>query len=302
MTGTKKSRRGAPLGAATDDPDALASRAIDKTEEAIRAHDPVSVREGANLSWLAVSSLADVTADRLELPAPGGSSGRREVLSKLEALAKLRRGSLVNRFESARTVLHGECFHGDECPRDEILLDMMHDLRDSVRDGLNAIPKAVRSLRRTKRGRRGFHAGREDHPMSKKQVGSAGGEGGAKTGVRRRLVVTTESGQAPDEGRMDTGADRTILTAEVACKVGAGKHAKGWLEMRVPGGATLVGVEYPVTVNLIGDDFFRGSRSKLDYGRPGREFSGLGRQGKWRRTSRERARYGQRLLAEMCKR
>jgi hypothetical protein len=96
--------------------------------------------------------------------------------------------------------------------------------------------------------------------------------------VVKKFTASTPQGSVNGLAKIDPGADRTT------------------------GKATRVRVPAEQDENLIGDDFFRGSRSKLDYGRPGREFSGLGRQGKWRRTSRERARYGQRLLAEMCKR
>lgn len=139
------------LGAVTDDPVVLASRAVEKAEKALAAKDNVGVRQGASLAWLAISSLADVAAGRLGLPTPKGHVSRRAVLWDLEQYGKVPHGSIVNRFESARSVMHGDCFHGDECPRPDVLVGMMQDVRSVVEIGVAAIPEAQRRHHRRKR-------------------------------------------------------------------------------------------------------------------------------------------------------
>jgi len=129
------------LGAASDDPKALISRAIREYNQATsgKRTDEVGVREAAEKGWLAVSSMADVAADRIGMKEPGGAAGRREAIRGLEQEAKLRRGSILGDFEVARTVLHGECFHGGSCPIH--VGDLLEGLQDTIKHGMTAIGK-----------------------------------------------------------------------------------------------------------------------------------------------------------------
>jgi len=105
-----------------------------------------------------------------------------------------------------------------------------------------------------------------------------------------------------------------VVTNDMVCRLDAVKQTLGRIETQLPGGAVLVGFEFPVTVrvqhktahlrafaplffttteknkktgeitinttpasqsgNLIGEDFMRAAGGKLDYTKPGREFSG----------------------------
>lgn len=130
-------RRPGELGATTDNPMSLASRAL---REALRAEadgDAVGMRQAAEKGWLAVSSLADLAAERLGRPAPSGASARREALRALETEARLRRGTFVQPFELARRQLHGECFHGDHCPAN--LVEVLEDFHEVVAAGVAAV-------------------------------------------------------------------------------------------------------------------------------------------------------------------
>jgi hypothetical protein len=46
---------------------------------------------------------------------------------------------MLNAYESARTVLHGECFHGDTCPI--YTGDTIEGLKPVIEDGLSALNK-----------------------------------------------------------------------------------------------------------------------------------------------------------------
>jgi len=95
------------------------------------------------MGWLAASSTADVVAAKLGQKVPKGASGRRAVLVDLEDRARLRRGTLIGPFEAARTVLHGECFHGDECdPRS--IDGIINGVQDLATTALRAAPKRSR--------------------------------------------------------------------------------------------------------------------------------------------------------------
>jgi hypothetical protein len=134
------------LGAARDNPAALADRASHEAAAANRRKDTVGLREAAEIGWLAASSTADVAASKMGLKIPKGASGRRAVLTDLEQRAKLGRGTLVTPFEAARTVLHGECFHGDICS-----VESVHGVIDSVSKMAHTAAEATSKLR----GRRG---------------------------------------------------------------------------------------------------------------------------------------------------
>ena len=144
MTAKRRTRQ---LGAATDDPVALANRAVREAQSAQVASDADGMRQAAEKGWLALSSLADVAAARLGRPAPGGASGRREALRALESEARRRRGTFVYPFELARRQLHGECFHGDSCPAD--LVEALEDYRAVVVDGASAVTQIRRRKRRS---------------------------------------------------------------------------------------------------------------------------------------------------------
>jgi hypothetical protein len=135
----------AVLGAAGDDPVALANRAAREARRAAQADDEVGVRQAAEKSWLAMSSLADVAADRLGKLPPRGAGARREILAEVEKQAKLHRGALVHEFEFARRILHGDCLHGDECPPD--LVGLVQDYHGVVTRGMAAINKIKRRRR-----------------------------------------------------------------------------------------------------------------------------------------------------------
>lgn len=141
----QKSKRDT-LGAATDNPVALASRAMREVKQAEQAGDRDGMRQAAEKSWLAICSLADVAADRLGRPAPGGASARMATLRALEQQAKLRRGTYTLAFEAGRRALHGECFHGDECPNN--LTELVEDFHDTVKHGVETINRLVRQKRK----------------------------------------------------------------------------------------------------------------------------------------------------------
>lgn len=147
MASRRAPRRRAPLrltlGAAHDRPDKIANRAV---REAISARDDDDKRHAAETAWLALSSLADVAADKLGRQEPGGFSTRRGALKALEEAANLRRGTLDKPFDLARRELHGECFHGDKCPVD--IVYTIEYYRDIVNDGIAAINKIARKKRR----------------------------------------------------------------------------------------------------------------------------------------------------------
>lgn len=129
------------LGAASDDPVAIARRALDEATEAIRSKDALGLRQAANKSYLAVASAADVAAAHMGMKAPGGTSGRRAVLEQLETRAKLKRGRLLVPFESTRAVLHGECFHGDDCPSPRAIMGFIDDAQIMAADTVAALAK-----------------------------------------------------------------------------------------------------------------------------------------------------------------
>ena len=134
------------FGAASDDPGALADRAIREADAAIRRKDDVGFREAAEKGWLAASSSADVAADKLGMKIPGGYSGRKSALGELEDRARLRRGALVGTFEAARAVLHGECFHGAVCSTRGVL-GLLDDVKSFTASTQAAINKATRRQR-----------------------------------------------------------------------------------------------------------------------------------------------------------
>ena len=136
----KKTRR--VLGAATDNPVALASRAVREAHIAEASSDQDGIRQAAEKTWLAMSSLADVAAARLGRPPPGGAIARRATFRALEQKAKLRSGRITHEFELARTVLHGQCFHGDECPVNTV--EMIHEFHEVVKEGMGFIKKLPR--------------------------------------------------------------------------------------------------------------------------------------------------------------
>jgi hypothetical protein len=138
------------LGAATDDPAALAKRALIEAERALAAKDPVAFRQAAETGWLAASSSADVAAARLKLPIPGGASGRQAVLTELERRARLRRGALLTTFGAAQEILHGRCFHGDACEPASVL-----GILESVAILATDVTAALGSKRTRKTGPRG---------------------------------------------------------------------------------------------------------------------------------------------------
>ncbi len=131
------------LGAASDDPVALANRAIRDMRAAIhtRKRDQANIRQAANLGWLAISSLADVAADKLGRPAPGGASARRQMLLELDKRGRARGGGFLSTFEAARVSLHGECFHADKCQRDELVLALLEDVKQTSRRGMDLLKK-----------------------------------------------------------------------------------------------------------------------------------------------------------------
>lgn len=137
------------LGAPTDDPLALADRAIMEAESALKQRDTVGFRQAAEIGWLSASATADVVADRMGMPIPGGASGRRVTLENLEDAARLRRGSLVGRFEAARTVLHGECFHNDTCSERGVL-GTLDEVRTLATDATRALGRIRIRKRRSR--------------------------------------------------------------------------------------------------------------------------------------------------------
>lgn len=138
----KKPKKSKPLGATTDNPRKLIARAIREYDAATNArrYDQEGARMAAENGWLAISSLADVAAEELGLPIPGGASGRRKTLQALDQ--RVKRGNFLQAYEVARTVLHGECFHEDKCPiHTDAILD---GLKRTIDDGMSALSKRKR--------------------------------------------------------------------------------------------------------------------------------------------------------------
>lgn len=159
---------------------------------------------------------------------------------------------------------------------------------------------------------------------------------GKQRGVVRRFVATTPTGEARDDGRIDTGADMTVLSTDVACRLNASDHVDAdSVDAEIPGGLVITGFQYPATIrvghltgrvrpylpvsvvrpngnreplqqnrNLIGEDFMRDAKAKLDYGKRGTELSGLLDidPSKFRPSTPENARYARKLLQKMCAR
>lgn len=147
----KRRRNG--FEAATDDPVAIANRAIKEAKRAFRERDDLGVRQAANKAWLAASSAADVAAKNMRRKAPGGVAGRKEVLEDLEKLARLKNGTLLNAFSNARLALHGECFHGDSCPSPHELFGMLDAVQKMTREAV-AASTSVRVQRALRHNRR----------------------------------------------------------------------------------------------------------------------------------------------------
>jgi hypothetical protein len=147
----RKRKKRAGLGAVDDDPVMLASRAIREANKAVRTDDDIGLREAAEKGWLAVSAAADVTAARLGMAQPGGAKSRLLVLRRLEQVAGLRRGLLVNRFELARLMLHGECFHEGKCASEGVVLGVLDDMQNMTQDTVDTLSK-LRSRRKKVRG------------------------------------------------------------------------------------------------------------------------------------------------------
>jgi hypothetical protein len=160
-------RRGDSLGAMTDDPIALANRAVRDADAAIRTKDRLKLREAANGGYWAECAAADVAADRLGLSAPGGHSARLETLRKLEHAAKLRRGLLTADFETARKELHGARYHGDDCPRDDLLIDQLENVRQMTKDAVEAIGR-LPARRRSRKSREALAALGQERSSSAK--------------------------------------------------------------------------------------------------------------------------------------
>lgn len=136
------------FGAASDDPVALADRALEEAAEAIRGSDGVGLREAAEKGWLAACSTADVVAMKLRRGKPKGRKGREDALAALEDCGGLRTGSFGKRFTYAR-VLHGECFHEDDCPPDHVVVELLKDVCEFAKDVLPVAERCrVRARRR----------------------------------------------------------------------------------------------------------------------------------------------------------
>lgn len=132
------------LGASTDDPQALIERAVREAKTAIKNKDSVGLRQAAEKGWLAASATADVVAAGMGRKIPGGATGRRQTLEVLERSRGLKRGSLVSRFDTAKEMLHGKCFHADECPRTDTLLVYLEDIKNMSDVALAALRKRSR--------------------------------------------------------------------------------------------------------------------------------------------------------------
>jgi len=147
----KKRKNG--FEAATDNPVEIAARAIAEAKRAFRERDDLGVRQAANKAWLAASSAADVAAKNMGRKAPGGATGRKDVLEDLEKLARMKNGTLLNAFANARLALHGECFHGDSCPSSHELFGMLDAVQKMTHEAVVAsastrVQRAIRARRR----------------------------------------------------------------------------------------------------------------------------------------------------------
>lgn len=123
--------------------------------------------------------------------------------------------------------------------------------------------------------------------------------------IVKRFVAQTGTGAITGRGQVDSGADQTVLSAKLACRIGLDPARPGDAEVYVAEGTRVVGFALPVTItvgarratveafvpsysevdgrrrkaampNLIGADFLQASTAKLDYGRPHRStFAGF---------------------------
>ena len=125
----------AALGAFKDDPLAMVNAAIAEAEKADdKAKDNLPLRRAAELGWLAASSTADVLAKRMGHAEPKGANGRRAVLKEVETAGRMKRGTLVIRFDAAQGILHGDCFHENDekkCVRERVL-DHLEQVKEMV--------------------------------------------------------------------------------------------------------------------------------------------------------------------------
>jgi hypothetical protein len=141
----RRSDRG--FGAATDDPQAIMARANDELDKAQRRGDSLGMREAVNKAWLALSSTADVAADRLGRPIPGGKSGRVGVFRQIETCARLRPGTLAGTFEAFSRTMHGDYFHEDKLP--DAGVDYWMDAAEAViKQTFDNLPRCLRRRQR----------------------------------------------------------------------------------------------------------------------------------------------------------
>lgn len=127
-----KARKLKALGAATDNPEEIIDRAI---RQAVRSSDKsprLDLREAAEMGWLAISSLADVLADKVGERNAGGANGRFNVLEAAEKKGGLKKGRLTLPFVAARSALHGDCFHEDRCERKQIM-PVLESIQEATR-------------------------------------------------------------------------------------------------------------------------------------------------------------------------
>jgi hypothetical protein len=134
-------RKNAPLGAASDDPKSMIIRAIEKASNAPENEkDNLTLRQAAELGWLAASSTADVVTGMKEEPEPGGFNSRLKALTEAAEERGLKPKHVIAKFGAARAVLHGECFHSDRCPR-SVVMATLDEVKDLVHEVLDTKPK-----------------------------------------------------------------------------------------------------------------------------------------------------------------
>jgi hypothetical protein len=158
-----------------------------------------------------------------------------------------------------------------------------------------------------------------------------------KPGVVQRFALKTPSGKTVADGRVDTGADITYLSEQTVCAVDGAAYKTHEGSVEVAGGGEIEGFAFSATLhsdgrtahisafaplvrrdpatgavheiretrNLIGEDFMRGAKAKLDYSKSGHEFSDASRQGSigpFKKASPKDAKRIRTYIKAMCKR
>lgn len=147
----KRGSLAAAFAAATDDPNLVVARAFDRAVNAPRRErQNLTIREAAELAWLAATAAVDRAAIAVGEKAPHGFESRVKALKAYEKFAATH-GRLNEDFQDFYHTLHGGCFYGDRCPDRAYVLAKIEAVQDFVAIIEVRTPRAVRAARKRKR-------------------------------------------------------------------------------------------------------------------------------------------------------